>query len=282
MNIPTDTIVTAIHPFLPILLALYSLFNAFYFLKKARVLENTPPSKIRSAAQGYVELLGRSTLLPNHPISSQFTQKPCVWYGYTVEQFQSNNNGWDIIEQGASFHPFLLTDETGACFVLPENAEIIPNATITWRGDSRTPSPPPTSFWTSLFWGHLGQFRYTESRLELDSALYLTGEFYTWQVNSAELNKYPELNLYAQDNHLDTVNVMVQITPKADEPYVISTLPERSLVRRFKIKSFLYFIGFLIFVAFATHPDLAWVQQDLRNWAFKMKSFHPASTWFLK
>lgn len=39
-----------------IALTLFSLM--FYYLKRARLIEDTPTSRIRSAAQGYVELIG--------------------------------------------------------------------------------------------------------------------------------------------------------------------------------------------------------------------------------
>lgn len=289
MNIPVDTILALVYFYLPIIFSLIALYYAFYFLKTARALENTPPSKIRSAAQGYVELLGRSAALPERPVEGLLTQKPCAWYGYTIEQFtrpqytdENAEASWNIVEQGASFNPFLLIDETGKCVVLPEKAQIIPNAITTWRGYSPTPSLPPNSFWTSLFGGMWGNFRYTERRLELDSTLYMTGQFYTWQADSSELNRYPLLTQHAKNNGLNALNVIVQTTPEVNEPYIISTLSEKLLVRRFRRKAVLYFVGFLFFVALTTHSKLPFIKERLDNWAFKMKSFHPSSTWFVK
>ena len=54
-------------------------------LKKARYLLDTPTSKIRSAAQGYVELYGvieSRTELLRGPLSEQ----PCVWWSFSIDE----------------------------------------------------------------------------------------------------------------------------------------------------------------------------------------------------
>ncbi|WP_455203621.1 hypothetical protein [Kaarinaea lacus] len=43
-------------------------YFAFLYLKRARIIEDTPTSKIRSAAQGYVELQGRAQTMEGAPI----------------------------------------------------------------------------------------------------------------------------------------------------------------------------------------------------------------------
>jgi len=42
---------------------------AFIFFRRARIIEDTPTSKIRSAAQGYVELAGRGELMEGEPVA---------------------------------------------------------------------------------------------------------------------------------------------------------------------------------------------------------------------
>ena len=49
-------------------------------LKRMLAIGTTPTSKIASAAQGYVELIGRALPHPAGALSSRFAQLPCVWY----------------------------------------------------------------------------------------------------------------------------------------------------------------------------------------------------------
>ena len=124
-------------------------------------MEDLPTSKIRSAAQGTVELKGIAKSLPTHPLIGKLTQKPCAWYYYTIEEILNTREGvasdayWNVCERGVSDLPFLLNDETGDCVILPKGAEIVPSGMIAWRGHTRIPSPPPTSFFIWLFWVYL-------------------------------------------------------------------------------------------------------------------------------
>ena len=54
--------------------------------RRARALEDTPASRIRSASQGYVEFSGHARALPGEPVVSPLTGRRCVWWQYRVEQ----------------------------------------------------------------------------------------------------------------------------------------------------------------------------------------------------
>jgi hypothetical protein len=108
--------------------------NAFYrlfrWIQYARLIENVPTAKIRSAAQGYVELSGIAKLMDGPIIMSPLTGKTCVWYSYIIEEKADTsrteghfNSARQIVEQGKSEELFLLEDETGCCVIDPDEWE---------------------------------------------------------------------------------------------------------------------------------------------------------------
>ena len=58
---------------------------AFRWMHVARVIEDTPTSRVRSAAQGYVELEGRARPLAGTLNLAPMTQRDCVWWRYRVQ-----------------------------------------------------------------------------------------------------------------------------------------------------------------------------------------------------
>ena len=97
-------------------------------LGRLRTIRDTPTSKIASAAQGYVELLGSGHPF-GEPLLGQLSRLPCLWYRYKIEQRNSERK-WRSMDSGESDDSFILRDETGECVVDPEQAEI-----LTWHRD---------------------------------------------------------------------------------------------------------------------------------------------------
>ena len=149
----------------------------FVMLKRAREIEDIPTSKIRSAAQGHVEIEGIAQMLPGEPVQAPLSRKPCVWWKYAIEEKRGSgkNSRWVTLESDTSDEMFQLIDETGDCVVDPEGAKVIPNARLRWYGSSRWPRDVPSR----TRWFGLGGYRYTEQRLELGSDLYALGWFRT-------------------------------------------------------------------------------------------------------
>lgn len=145
---------------------------------QARYLLDTPTSKIRSAAQGYVELYG---VLQEHKASLQarLTGKPCLWWRFKVEEYSSSDkrSAWRVVKSGSSEACFLLSDGTGECLVDPRGAEIRPATKEVWQSDQA----PLTMGGGGLFdWFSSGkQYRYTEERLHAGEPLYAIGDFHT-------------------------------------------------------------------------------------------------------
>jgi hypothetical protein len=124
--------------------------------RRYRQIHDTPTSKVASAAQGYVELFGRSLPIPDSPVVAPLSGRPCCWYRYSVER--KSNNKWVHEESGQSVSHFLLADDTGQCVVSPDGAEVL---------------YAPKSTWTR------GERRYTEWLLLPKQPLYALGEFRT-------------------------------------------------------------------------------------------------------
>ena len=99
-------------------------------LRRLLVMSGTPTSTIASAAQGYVELIGRAVAHPGGALRSRYSLLPCVWYQYTIEQ-RERDGKWRRIESGRSDDSFLLYDGSGVCLIDPEDAEILPRSTET-------------------------------------------------------------------------------------------------------------------------------------------------------
>jgi len=172
-------------------LALVSFYLLFRFWKRARLMEDVPTSKIRSAAQGYVELIGHGELMGGEPIIAPLSRSPCTWYQYRIEEkqvrWESNkrHSKWQVVESGTSDNLFLLIDETGKCIIDPDGAEVTPSESETWYGNSRYPE---YGVKVSSSFMHSGQFRYSEKRMHVGDHLYAIGHFESVTGERGSLN----------------------------------------------------------------------------------------------
>jgi hypothetical protein len=165
---------------IPIVLGAAGFISAFVFLRRTRLLEDLPTSRLRSAAQGYVELEGRARVMPGPPIVSALTRTRCVWWRYCVEQQQGSGKErrWVTIDSGTSDDCFELDDPTGRCVVDPHGASVIPSVRHRWYGGSPRPDVGPAAG-TGLLRALFGNYRYTEELLLPDQPLYAVGSFRT-------------------------------------------------------------------------------------------------------
>jgi len=155
---------------------------AFRWLHIARMVEDTPTSRIRSAAQGYVELSGRCRTLDGTQNLAPLTQRPCVWWHYRVQQkVESGTSGkrresWRTISSGRSEQPFLLDDGTGSCIVQPTGAEILTGESTTWYGSTPWPTQAAGA---GLLRPQGHRYRYFEERIYEHEQAYVLGQFRT-------------------------------------------------------------------------------------------------------
>jgi hypothetical protein len=158
------------------------------WLKIARMVEDTPTSRIRSAAQGYVELSGRCRPMDGTQNPAPLTQRPCVWWRYRIQQKADSGAGgsrresWSTINSGRSEQPFLLDDGTGQCIVQPAGAEILTGESTTWYGSTPWPTQAAGA---GLLRSQEHRYRYYEERIYEHEQLCLLGEFSSHTSTSA-------------------------------------------------------------------------------------------------
>lgn len=100
--------------------------------RRYRHIHDLPTSRVASAAQGYVELFGRTELLPGEPILSRLSRSPCCWYSFQVLE-KGADDKWQAVDSGSSVEHFLLVDDTGQCVVSPDGAEVLTHHHKTWE-----------------------------------------------------------------------------------------------------------------------------------------------------
>ena len=191
---------TAVWPYALASMSLVSFAAWIANYRRYRYIADTPTSRIASAAQGYVELLGRAAHLPDAALRTKFRKLPCVWYRYHVEE-KGSDDKWSVKDLGESDDPFLLIDATGQCVIDPEQAEIITSHVETWTE---------------------GDYRYTEWLLLPQDRISALGEFSTiggagatldfdgdvgallgeWKKNQPQLRERFDLN---RDNSIDAM-----------------------------------------------------------------------------
>lgn len=137
-----------------------SLFAGFAVLRKKRMIENVPASRIRSVAMGLAELSG--AVRQKTAVTAPITGTPCCYFRYTIEKLTGGKNRhWEVVERGASNEPFLLEDPTGRILVDPAGADtVLRTAHREVRRDG------------GLFGA---QRRYTEWRLVAGQRIYVLG-----------------------------------------------------------------------------------------------------------
>jgi len=154
---------------------------AFRWLHVARMLEDTPTSRIRSAAQGYVELVGRCGTLPGTTNLAPLTRRPCVWWRYRIQRRSGSASAkgrrarWQTVSSGRSEQPFRLDDDTGECIVQPTGAEVLTTETLTWYGDTPWPTEAPGR---RPAFGE-PEYRYYEERIYEHERVHVLGQFRT-------------------------------------------------------------------------------------------------------
>ncbi len=157
-----------------IALALGAFYAIFRFIHRYHIIEGTPTSRVRSAAQGYVELDGIGYLMPGTPIVAPLSGITCTWYSYKVEERTESGSDrrerWRTLRQETSDDLFLLKDDTGECVIDPEGAEVTPGISEVWYGD--------VPMWNgTMLRRSSGRYRYTEKRMHPGDALYAIGQF---------------------------------------------------------------------------------------------------------
>lgn len=156
-------------------------------LKRYRAIADTPTSRIASAPQGYIELVGRGRQPPGESLVSPVNGLPCLWYRYHVER--RNNNRWEYVESGMSHDTFGMEDGSGNILIDPEGAEIL---------------APRKQVMTS------GEFRKTEWTLIEGDPIYVIGDHVTLGGPNAVLDKKADLSTLLAEWKTDRVSLLAR------------------------------------------------------------------------
>jgi hypothetical protein len=278
--------------------ALWSLYRFLVSLRRDRLVGDTPLVRIRSAAQGYVKLHGRTAQANDSTLSAPLSSRPCVWWRYNVEQKFRNAKGetrWESIDSGTSIDLFVLADTDAQCLVGPVNAEITPTTHDVWYGTDPRPRGPPPKDRGFL---HSGDYRYTESLLSPGDQLSVLGELRShsegsstdataaallksWKqdqqtllarfdqnhdgkIDAAEWDAVRQAAIKeAQSQTLNTpiTRMSVISQPTNGEPFLIAAMDDVHLVRREKVHAVLFLGLGLLCVALC-----AWAIEQAHAW----------------
>ncbi len=257
------------------IIAIISIVAWLTALQKLRAVRDTPTSKIASAAQGYVELVGNGIPLSDTALLSKHSLLPCLWYRYTVEQQDSEKN-WKTIERGESTDSFVLRDGTGECVVDVEQAEILTKYRDQWVKNGHRYTE-----WKLLQLDNLyviGQFRTKNCTLEFDSKAELNALLAEWKKDTPALHKRFDLNndgeldmdewLLARQAAKREVRKMMGVAhaqadlniigkPRDAKLFLISNISSEKLSRRYFFWSWAHVVIF-----FGSLVGISWVAQQ--------------------
>ncbi|OQX45254.1 MAG: hypothetical protein B0D86_03955 [Candidatus Sedimenticola endophacoides] len=290
-------------------LALAAAVGGFWFafrnLARARLIEDTPTARIRSAQQGYVELNGEARDGADGPLAAPLTGIDCCWFRYKIEK--RHDKGWRSIETKSSSQPFLLDDGSGECLIHPEGAGITPGDKSVWFGSTPFPADRAPArrrvtrqplfriarvLNTDIGFGN--RYRYTEERIFAGDPIYAIGLFSSLDevdhrqntetltrelLQAWKQNKHRLLERFDQDRdgridlqEWETARRRAKSeagaryrerisgrsphslgrTGSRRHPFLISTLPEFDLVRRYRLLAALALAAFFAGGATAT------------------------------
>ncbi len=151
-------------------------------LRRARAIAELATSRIASAAQGYVEVLGRSSSDKDQLIYTPMGGMACIWYRYKLYSKDNTKHEWRQVASGTSSSTFDISDASGVCTVDPDHAEVV-------GAEVRTSYP--------------GNEKLVEECLFGGSTIYVLGDFSTLGGASAALSLREDvsalLSLWKQD-----------------------------------------------------------------------------------
>jgi len=251
----------------------FSLFGFERFLRlqaRRRLMQDTPTSRIRSAAQGYVELEGYANTSSSAPILSPLTQTQCVWYRFKVEERETDNKGntrWSTVRSGTSSHLFLLDDHTGECVIDPDKAVVEPAYKRVWTtGDYRYTEELILPFEQFYALGWLKSYE----PMQTSPHDWVRDEVIAWKADPAKRRQFDadgngELNVeefaalraeaeraaltaYQNEQHERSLAGQTHMLNAGDpqgRPLLLSTHPQHKLAERLRLSAWAWLAGAL-------------------------------------
>jgi len=214
------------------------------FFRKKRLIENIPTAKIRSIAMGLVELFGQVIPIKERIFRSPFTDKECVYYKFTIEEYRSSgkNSHWITIKNGEQRSLFYLKDDTGTVLIDPTGATIEARKDFEYQsGFGKDPPEQVIRFLIANNLAHEGFFglnktmRYRETIIVPDDTLYIMGT-----AGESPFNRE------ATANHVDSI--MIQ-KGKYEKQYYISDKSEKQILKNLAILTYgMWVLGIILII----------------------------------
>lgn len=251
-------------------LPFYALFFFFREYKASQAVADTASSKISSAAQGYVEIIGQGSA--KHAIRSPVGNRPCLWYSFEewevpnnfLSRLHLNTDNWKRIDYGQSEIPFGITDGKAHCFVDPKGAQIsdlhfetwferdrfyklatlVPNKPVYVLGQFVTESEGKVLSTNSRKIGELiaeWKQHYPDflQRFDLDG----DGEISQQEL---DLARSAAIRALKNDGELQTEVKSVISKPNDRRPFIISHHPHDTLIKRHRWHARFYLALFIV------------------------------------
>jgi len=112
------------------------LFSGWKSLRRKRLIENVPTSKVKGVFIGLTEVKGEAE--DDAYLRSYLAEAECVWYEFRIEEewrktetYTENGktktrtkSGWTTVKSADVRDPFYIRDDTGRIQVVPDKAEI--------------------------------------------------------------------------------------------------------------------------------------------------------------
>ncbi|MBI5629725.1 MAG: hypothetical protein HY921_02440 [Elusimicrobia bacterium] len=145
-------------------------------IRRKRLIENTPTSKVRSAAMGLVELSGRARR--KFELLDPISRLPCCWWKSVVQEFveSGKNSHWRDIREICSPGLFYLEDETGRVLIDAHGAELTAEEYVLHITDSNWPRLAPVLMTWGVSSGPGSKMRVKQQTVYEMNPLYVLGE----------------------------------------------------------------------------------------------------------
>ncbi len=234
------------------ILGALSLVWAVLLFRRYRLIEDTEPTRLSSAAQGYVELRGKASLYDNEVGRSlHYELPPMVWYRYFLR---------------SSWSGFFLRDEKGQCTIDPRDAEVItpvykynqfiynaiyPGETIYALGNLETLKKHRTE------WEHKGLI--ISKLVEWKRNKYRFMDYFDANkdgiIDDTELDTAKQAAEREVDQELDVsyqqpATHVVSSAPDG-RPFILSSIHPDSLIKRYKVAMMLHLAAWLFLLLIA-------------------------------
>jgi hypothetical protein len=171
----------------PTLLSFFLLWQGLRSLRRRRLIQNVPTSKVEGVFLGLTEVQGTAERTP--PLRSYLAEADTVYYRFNVEEqvrrteTYTDSKGrrrtrtkteWRSVRSGEQRVSFLLRDDTGAIRIRPEKAEVDAERIL-----SRTCGPLDPMYYSKgprfALAGSTRRRRFTEHAIRLQQNIYVIG-----------------------------------------------------------------------------------------------------------